>query len=108
MRKRTRTITVTIETERRVEARRATGGEFVGYCHECGAEIVMVEAEEAGRIGEVSTCTTYHRIEADKVHFAERPEGSGRSKRNRPNSKKWFIRLLTTGLARILRSGNDS
>src|SRR5687768_12429021 len=57
LRKRTRTIEFTIETERRMESRRAAAREFVGFCDGCAAEAVMVGAEEAARLAGVTTRT---------------------------------------------------
>ena len=75
MRKRTRTIEFTFETERRVISRTSSRS-FVGFCAACAAEVVMVTPDEAAAIARVSARTIYRWIETMKLHFAETPEGS--------------------------------
>lgn len=76
VRKRTRTIEFTIETERRVERHRAAAPKITGTCAVCAAESLMVTPDEAARVAGVSARTIYRWIEAGKVHFADTPEGS--------------------------------
>jgi hypothetical protein len=45
-------------------------------CPVCCREVLMIAPEYAARIARVSTRTIYAWVEAQKVHFAETPEGS--------------------------------
>ena len=76
-RKRTvRTAEVTIETEENVVLR---GGlarcSTLMWCPVCRRQVQMVTPEQAARIAGVSTRRIYAWVEAQKVHFAETPEG---------------------------------
>ena len=55
---------------------RRPGGPFSAWCGSCDAEVRMITPEEAATILCCSTRTIYSWVEAAKIHFHERPEGS--------------------------------
>ena len=73
MKNRTRTE-ITIETERVLIIRKRKGS-VLTWCSTCAQQVPMVKVDEAATIAGVSSRTLYRWVEAEKVHFAETPEG---------------------------------
>ncbi len=55
---------------------RRPGGPFSAWCGACAAEVRMITPDEAATILCCSTRTIYSWVEAAKIHFSERPDGS--------------------------------
>jgi hypothetical protein len=70
---RTRTE-ITIETERVLIIRKRKGS-VLTWCSTCAGQVPMVKVDDAAVIARVSCRTLYRWVEAEKVHFAETPEG---------------------------------
>ena len=73
MKDRTRTE-ITIETERILIIRKRKGS-ILTWCSTCAQQVQMIKVDEAATIARVSSRTIYRWVEAEKVHFAETPEG---------------------------------
>ena len=73
MKNRTRTE-ITIETERVLIIRKRKRS-VLTWCSTCAQQVPMVKVDEAATIAGVSSRTLYRWVEAEKVHFAETPEG---------------------------------
>jgi hypothetical protein len=73
MRKKKRTE-ITIETDRVLIIKRPKGS-VPGWCPKCVQQVEMVAPDYATAITRVSTRTIYRWVEAEKIHFTERPDG---------------------------------
>ena len=65
---------ITIETQRLLMLSKRKLS-VVAWCASCHERVRMVTADEAARMAGVSARTIYRRVEAERVHFAETPEG---------------------------------
>jgi hypothetical protein len=72
--RRERRIEATVETETLLVVRK--GAAAVGWCEACGAEVALLTPLAAARAARVSTRLVYAGIEAGRVHFTERPDGT--------------------------------
>lgn len=71
-----RRITVlTRETFVRVTLPHPEAGPALAWCPGCGADAVMLTAEESALLARVSTRTIYRWADLGYVHFAETPDG---------------------------------
>jgi hypothetical protein len=73
MRRKRRTET-RVEIERVVVIRQRRGVSQA-WCAGCAQPVTMVTAEEAAAVAGVTRRTIYALVEAEKVHFAETPDG---------------------------------
>lgn len=64
---------VTIVTDEVLVLRRP--GRGLAWCPACAQSVRMLRPEEAGALAGVSSRTIYRWVEAQKVHFAETPDG---------------------------------
>lgn len=69
-----RVTRITVETERVIRLRQRRGFAPV-WCAECGDENRMVSADQSALLICVSARTIYRWIEAERIHFTERPDG---------------------------------
>jgi len=73
--KKTRTE-ITIEVDELLLIGTRRGGSVRIWCPACETEVAMVTPEQAAAAARVSSRMIYRWIEADQLHFTERPDGS--------------------------------
>ena len=64
---------LTIETHRVLLVHRR--GSFAGWCVACAEAVEMLKPEDAARLLRISLRRVFRRVEADKLHFTETPDG---------------------------------
>jgi hypothetical protein len=74
MAKTKRRIEITVERHRLVILRRRNQAATT-WCQGCREQVLMVTADEAATIGNVSSRTIYRRVESGELHYAETAEG---------------------------------
>jgi hypothetical protein len=67
-----RTITVEIDRVVLISQRKSN---VVSWCDACASLAQMVSVDEAAALAHVSSRAIYRRVEDDRLHFTETPEG---------------------------------
>jgi len=70
-----RRIAVTVE-KREISISSNTAAREQAYCERCGREVSMLPAALAAVVAGVPERLVYQWVEASKVHFLERPDGT--------------------------------
>jgi hypothetical protein len=65
---------ITVETDRVLVIRRRSRA-AQAWCAGCARQVQMLTPDEAAVVAAVSVRTINRRVEAEKVHFAETPDG---------------------------------
>ena len=75
MRRKKKTTIVTFESRERLTIRRAEP-QFVAWCEQCGAEVLMVSPNEAAVIGRTDARAIFRGVETGEIHFIDGERGA--------------------------------
>jgi hypothetical protein len=75
MRRKKKTTIVTFESRERMTIRRAES-QFVTWCEQCGADVLMITPNEAGVRAQTDARSIFRGIEDGRIHFIENESGA--------------------------------